>query len=176
MFQCYRSSCPIHKPTLRAERQSCAPFHAPVCAECEAARTTSPESVPLPHLFFSILLPWVRKGSATISPSFSCTSPSTLYIPTIVGSWTTLGAGFAYFEDHLPAFNRYIRLHIGTVKERNLSSYYTSTSYSPRTSARFSASAQSRPWEKEDRKLYSQMKEILREVMDDLDLKGDWKG
>jgi hypothetical protein len=176
MFQCYRSSCPIHKPTLRAERQSCAPFHAPVCAECEAARTTSPESIPLPHLFFSILLPWVRKGSATISPSFSCTSPSTLYIPTIVGSWTTLGAGFAYFEDHLPAFNRYIRLHIGTVKERNLSSYYTSTSYSPRTSARFSASAQSRPWEKEDRKLYSQINEILREVIDDPDLKGDWKG
>jgi hypothetical protein len=33
-----------------------------------------------------------------------------------------------------------------------------------------------KPWEKEDRKLYSQMKEILREVMDNPDLKGHWKG
>jgi hypothetical protein len=32
-----------------------------------------------------------------------------------------------------------------------------------------------KPWEKEDRKLYSQMKETLREVMDEPDLKGDWK-
>jgi hypothetical protein len=33
-----------------------------------------------------------------------------------------------------------------------------------------------KPWEKKDRKLYLQMKEILREVTDDPDLKGDWKG
>jgi hypothetical protein len=30
-------------------------------------------------------------------------------------------------------------------------------------------------WEKEDRKLYSHIKKIFREVMDDFDLKEDWK-
>jgi hypothetical protein len=33
-----------------------------------------------------------------------------------------------------------------------------------------------KPWEKEDRRLYSQMREILREAMDDEGVKAEWMG